>query len=396
VFLGGRLAVKPVLTPGSIAAQYDDIDRVVSWAGDTYSYDADGNLNSVTGTRALAADYDAFNRLISVQRQGTNSVFQYDGLGNRVQTTVGTRVRKFHYDHLGRLLFETDGANVLTAQYVYRGHALMAMWASGEGWHFYHFDQVGSTLALTDQAGAISAAYRYRPYGELSGAFTRVENPFTFVGKHGVMDDGGGLYLMGARHYDAVTGRFLQRDPIGFAGGWNLYAYVGGNPVERLDPSGMVDAYDSLESVGTLADEMTIEQMRELAKRSLRIITGAAQRDQRAHERDEALMLDSNTAEDTALTGVNGAAFIDVWLYPQASTGALTTVVNMAEEFARRRQAEADEALEAKRNRTRTPEEWAQMQQEFENTDCGFGAPTLPGHGPVSFVDELFPPTGQD
>jgi uncharacterized protein RhaS with RHS repeats len=52
------------------------------------------------------------------------------------------------------------------------------------------------------------------------------------------VDDGGGLYLMGARHYDARTGRFLQRDPIGFEGGWNLYAYAGGNSVDKIDPQG--------------------------------------------------------------------------------------------------------------------------------------------------------------
>jgi RHS repeat-associated protein len=65
--------------------------------------------------------------------------------------------------------------------------------------------------------------------------------PFTYVGAYGVMDEGNGLYFMTNRYYDSVTGRFLQKDPIGFAGGQtNLYAYVGGNPVGSVDPVGLL------------------------------------------------------------------------------------------------------------------------------------------------------------
>jgi hypothetical protein len=52
------------------------------------------------------------------------------------------------------------------------------------------------------------------------------------------MDDGDGLFFMGHRHYDAATGRFLQRDPVGIHGGLNLYAYAANNPVNAIDPEG--------------------------------------------------------------------------------------------------------------------------------------------------------------
>jgi RHS repeat-associated protein len=50
-----------------------------------------------------------------------------------------------------------------------------------------------------------------------------------------------GLLLLTNRYYDAGTGRFLTRDPIGYAGGTNLYSVVGNNPVSGTDPSGMYD-----------------------------------------------------------------------------------------------------------------------------------------------------------
>ncbi|MEM5789899.1 MAG: RHS repeat-associated core domain-containing protein [Syntrophobacteraceae bacterium] len=49
-----------------------------------------------------------------------------------------------------------------------------------------------------------------------------------------------GLVLMGWRYYDPETGRFLTRDPIGYSGGMNLYGYVGGNPVNWVDPLGLM------------------------------------------------------------------------------------------------------------------------------------------------------------
>lgn len=45
--------------------------------------------------------------------------------------------------------------------------------------------------------------------------------------------------LLTHRYYDPTEGRFLTRDSIGYAGGMNLYGYCGGNPVGRLDPSGL-------------------------------------------------------------------------------------------------------------------------------------------------------------
>jgi len=55
----------------------------------------------------------------------------------------------------------------------------------------------------------------------------------------GIIDEGNNLYYMRARYYDANLGRFISEDPAGFQGGINLYAYVGGNPLMLVDPSGL-------------------------------------------------------------------------------------------------------------------------------------------------------------
>ena len=71
-----------------------------------------------------------------------------------------------------------------------------------------------------------------------------ISNPFKFVGAFGVMDEGNGLLYMGARYYDPATGRFISKDPIGWAGGLNLYGYTGNNPVNWVDPEGLASVLE--------------------------------------------------------------------------------------------------------------------------------------------------------
>ena len=58
-----------------------------------------------------------------------------------------------------------------------------------------------------------------------------------------------GLSLLGHRYYDTGTGRFITRDPIGYAGGSDLYSYTENNPVGRKDPSGYISTLDTPEAI---------------------------------------------------------------------------------------------------------------------------------------------------
>lgn len=105
--------------------------------------------------------------------------------------------------------------------------------------YVYHFDGTGHTVAVTNDSRQVINTYAYDPYGKLMAEQAMISQPFKYAGQFGVQAEGNNLYYMRARYYDAETGKFTSEDPIGFEGGLNLYAYVGGNPIMAVDPDGL-------------------------------------------------------------------------------------------------------------------------------------------------------------
>jgi RHS repeat-associated protein len=105
--------------------------------------------------------------------------------------------------------------------------------------HFAVFDGNGNVAGLVNAAdGSISADYEYGPFGEVirsTGPMAKA-NPFRFSTKY--QDDESDLLYYGYRYYNASTGRWLNRDPLQEKGGLNLYANVGNNPINSVDPDG--------------------------------------------------------------------------------------------------------------------------------------------------------------
>lgn len=238
VHQGGLLPATPTLGTGQFAAVYNSYLQLATLNGNGLTYDARWNLTAVTGAVAFAAAYDMQARPLSITLNGVQQTYAYDGLGHRIKRTLEGETRYAYYTRNGRLLYETDAADNVVRRFVYAEGRLIAM-ATSDATYFYHFDANGNTVCLTDSQGAVAAHYRYLPDGTSGGAFSRVENPFTFSGRFGIIDDGGGLYFMRNRTYFAPLRRFLQPDPSGLLGGEHGYAYAGGNPVDYIDPSGL-------------------------------------------------------------------------------------------------------------------------------------------------------------
>jgi RHS repeat-associated protein len=112
---------------------------------------------------------------------------------------------------------------------------------------FYHHDALGSTVLLTNASGNIVRSYEYDVFGQVSNppsvdnlfSADPYANRFLYTGREFLKE--ANLYDYRNRVYSAELGRFLQTDPIRFdAGDGNLYRYVGNNPLNKIDPTGLI------------------------------------------------------------------------------------------------------------------------------------------------------------
>ena len=117
----------------------------------------------------------------------------------------------------------------------------------------YVQDAQGNVSGLLHSNGAVVESYEYSPQGELLSSTGGVTNPYRFKGRE--WDAEAGLYFMRARYYDPKVGRFVSEDPIGLAGGGNLYAFAMGDPVNHRDPSGLCPFGDNGAQLTILMDD---------------------------------------------------------------------------------------------------------------------------------------------
>jgi RHS repeat-associated protein len=106
----------------------------------------------------------------------------------------------------------------------------------GEDLTYVHADHLGAPQKMTDKDWAVVWDAAYLPFGEEDSIIGSAANDNRFPGQRYELETG--LHYNYWRDYDPTTGRYLQSDPIGLAGGINTYGYVHGNPVNYVDPDG--------------------------------------------------------------------------------------------------------------------------------------------------------------
>lgn len=231
--VGNRTDLQAKLVPGN---------RLVKFNGDSLVYDADGNLTTRirAGSPIQRLYWNALGQLIAVWTSGADSVsVGYDGRGRRVRKLSVSATTRYLYDG-DDLLAELDAAGNRLAEYsYYPGIDRPLSVRRGGQVYYYAQDVSGNVVGLTTSTGAVTNQYRYNPWGGAELVQEGVANSLRFAGRP--YDPETGLYYNRARYYDPAVGRFISEDPLGLGGGINHYAYVGNDPVNYRDPTGMDD-----------------------------------------------------------------------------------------------------------------------------------------------------------
>jgi RHS repeat-associated protein len=266
---------------GTTTFAYDALNRLIGEAGpaktQTIAYDENGNRsytyeltsNRMLTRRGLAVTLDlagnitadgtgrtlAFNQagqLYQVFQGGiliATYIYDYRGLRISKDTTAsapqGAQTVVYHYDLDGKLIAETTGSGLPLRTYVWQDDTPLAQieYQPSRKIYYFNVDHLKTPRSLMDDTGKIVWRWESDAFGstlpneDADGDGVKITSNLRFAGQY--YDKETGLHYNGHRYYDPSMGQYIQADPIGLAAGTNLYAYVKGNPLKYVDPTGL-------------------------------------------------------------------------------------------------------------------------------------------------------------
>jgi RHS repeat-associated protein len=209
------------------------------------SYDAAGNVtNDGSGN---SPTYDAENRIIT----DAGVTYSYDADGNRMEKSSGTF---YWYGGGGAVLAESDLSGNINEEYIFfNGERIARVDRPSGTVHYYFSDQLGSASVIASASGSVQEQYFYYPYGGIQSTVGSDPNHYKFNGKE--RDAESGLDNFGARFDSSSLGRFMTPDwaakpttvpyaRFGDPQSLNLYSFVENSPINRIDADGHVTSAD--------------------------------------------------------------------------------------------------------------------------------------------------------
>ncbi|MBI4357899.1 MAG: hypothetical protein HY584_01245, partial [Candidatus Omnitrophica bacterium] len=230
-----------------VEEKYDATATKLGTRTETFVYDALGNLrHRVTPDKTIYYEYDFEGRLILWFDGQTFVEFIYDGDGNRIGKRVNGEWTYYVVDpnrEITQVLGELDSNGAVKQSYLYGLDRISFTRYDTKSTTYDLEDGLDSTIAVTDSAGALKKSHSYEGFGNHLGSTSSLFSPFLFTGEQ--LDPETNLIYLRNRYYDPNLGRFISRDPIlgpiTETQRLNPYPYVENNPVNSVDPTGLVD-----------------------------------------------------------------------------------------------------------------------------------------------------------
>ena len=201
-------------------------------AADEYSYDANGNLTKDLNKGISGITYNFLNLPNAVTfSDGSTITYTYGADGTKLRTVHKIGSTTTTTDYCGNVIYENGVQKLLLTE---EGYITL----SDSKYHYYLKDHQGNNRVVISQSGTVEETSHYYPFGGVFASTGNVQ-PYKYNGKELDTKKGLNWYDYGARHYDAVLGRFITVDAL-YDKHFKVspYVYCGNEPVGRIDPDG--------------------------------------------------------------------------------------------------------------------------------------------------------------